>query len=110
LELSNGILASIMQPDYLSLMRAIVAETPRLPHLGDLFRQAVAERAMESVSVFLEQARQEGVAEVDDLDDASRLLVGPLLTYTQSWTACSSPKGRRADRRPSGSKPSSTCT
>jgi len=81
LELANGILASIMQPNYLSLIRVIVAETPRLPHLGDLFRQAVAERAMESVSVLLKRAREEGVAEVEDLDAASRMLVGPLLTY-----------------------------
>jgi hypothetical protein len=36
---------------------------------------------MESVSVLLKRAREESVAEVEDLDAASRMLVGPLLTY-----------------------------
>lgn len=81
LGLANEILASIMQPDYLALVRVIISETPRLPHLGELFRQAIAERALESVSVFLKRSRDSGIVEVENLDAASRMLVGPLLTH-----------------------------
>lgn len=84
LELANGILASIMQPDYLSLMRVIISETPRLPQLGELFREAVAQRALKSVRDVLSEARNENLIEDADLehvDAASRMLVGSLLTH-----------------------------
>lgn len=70
-----------MQPDYLALIRVVIAETPRLPQLGSLFRSALPERVLGNVSAILEKAREGGVIGTVDTDAASRMLVGALLTY-----------------------------
>jgi TetR/AcrR family transcriptional repressor of mexJK operon len=79
--LAHGLIESIMQPDYLALIRVVIAETPRLPQLGSLFRSAVPERVLENVSTTLERAQTNGVIGAVDADAASRMLVGALLTY-----------------------------
>jgi TetR/AcrR family transcriptional repressor of mexJK operon len=79
--LAHGLIVSLMQPDYLALIRVVIAETPRLPQLGSLFRSAVPERVLENVSTTLERAQTNGVIGAVDTDAASRMLVGALLTY-----------------------------
>ncbi len=79
--LAQGLVANLMQPDYLALIRVVIAETPRLPQLGPLFRSALPERVLANVSAILEGAQQGGVIEVVDADAASRMFVGALLTY-----------------------------
>lgn len=80
-DLGNDIIEGIMQPEYVALIRIIVTESPRLPQLGNLFRSTVGERALGIVSGILQQARDGDLAQVPDLDSASRMFVGPLLTY-----------------------------
>ena len=70
-----------MQPEYLALMRVVVAETPRLPRLGVLFRSAVPERVLAAISAILEAGRATGAIEAVDHDAASRMVAGALLTY-----------------------------
>jgi TetR/AcrR family transcriptional repressor of mexJK operon len=79
--LAHGLIVSLMQPDYLALIRVVIAETPRLPQLGSLFRSAVPERVLENVSTTLESAQTNGVIAAVDADAASRMFVGTLLTY-----------------------------
>jgi TetR/AcrR family transcriptional regulator, mexJK operon transcriptional repressor len=79
--LAQGLVANLMQPDYLALIRVVIAETPRLPQLGPLFRSALPERVLENVSATLERAQHGGVIEVADREAASRMFVGALLTY-----------------------------
>jgi TetR/AcrR family transcriptional regulator, mexJK operon transcriptional repressor len=79
--LAQGLISSLMQPDYLALMRVVIAETPRLPRLGSLFRSAVPERVLGNVSTILESARKGGVIGDVDPDAASRMFAGALLTY-----------------------------
>ena len=79
--LAQGLIASLMQPDYLALIRVVIAETPRLPQLGSLFRSVVPERVLENVSAILEGAQRGGVIGVVDPDAASRMFAGALLTY-----------------------------
>jgi TetR/AcrR family transcriptional repressor of mexJK operon len=79
--LAQGLVANLMQPDYLALIRVVIAETPRLPQLGPLFRSALPERVLENVSAILERAQHGGVIEVADMEAASRMFVGALLTY-----------------------------
>lgn len=79
--LAHGLIASLMQPDYLALMRVVIAETPRLPRLGSLFKSAVPEQVLGSVSEILRIARTEGVVGEVDPDSASRMFAGALLTY-----------------------------
>jgi AcrR family transcriptional regulator len=79
--LAQGLIANLMQPDYLALTRVVISETPRLPQVGSLFRSAVPERALANVARILESAQNNGVIEEVDTDAASRMFMGALLTY-----------------------------
>lgn len=79
--LARKLISGLMDPDYIALVRVIIAETRRLPHLGQLFRSAVPERVLNNVAQLLETARENGVIGAVDTDAASRAFVGPLLTY-----------------------------
>jgi TetR/AcrR family transcriptional regulator, mexJK operon transcriptional repressor len=82
LKLAQKILATMMQPDYLALLRTTIADTHRFPQLGGLFRATVPERAMRSFAVFIERGRERGVVRGDvEGDTAARMFVGSLLTY-----------------------------
>lgn len=79
--LAQELVANLMQPDYLALIRVVIAETPRIPQLGPLFRSALPERVLANVSAILEGAQQGGVVEAADMEAASRMFAGALLTY-----------------------------
>ena len=79
--LAERIMATVMQPAYLALLRVIVAEAPRQPRLAELYKATVPERGFRAVSALLADAAERGVVAATDLDAAARLFVGPLLTY-----------------------------
>lgn len=79
--LAGGLVSALMRPEYVALVRVVIAETPRLPHLGELFRSAVPERVLGGVADLLRRAREEGAIRPVNADAASRMFVGPLLTY-----------------------------
>lgn len=79
--LARKMIATMMQPDYLALLRTIIADTHRFPQLGGLFRETVPERAIKSFVVLIERARENGVVGDVDGELAARMFVGPLLTY-----------------------------
>ena len=82
LELGGKIVAIMMQPDYLALLRTTIADIHRFPQLGGLFRATVPERALRSFAALIERTRERGiVGENVDGDVAARMFVGPLLTY-----------------------------
>ena len=82
LELAQKIVSTMMQPDYLALLRTTIADVHRFPQLAGLFRATVPERAMSSFAVFIERTRERGVISEDvDGEAAARMFVGPLLTY-----------------------------
>jgi AcrR family transcriptional regulator len=82
LELAKKMVVTMMQPDYLALLRTTIADTHRFPQLGGLFRATVPERAMRSFAVFIERSRESGVVGPGvDGETAARMFVGPLLTY-----------------------------
>jgi TetR/AcrR family transcriptional regulator, mexJK operon transcriptional repressor len=82
LELAQKIASTMMQPDYLALLRTTIADIHRFPQLAGLFRATVPERAMSSFAVFIERARERGaVGEDVDGEAAARMFIGPLLTY-----------------------------
>ncbi len=80
---ARSMVSTLMRPENLALMRIIIAETPRFPQLGELFRRAVPARGIEGVSQVLVRANEGGAAEVAeaDLDMAARMFGGTLLTY-----------------------------
>lgn len=79
--LAQQFTACLLQPDYLALVRVIIAEMPRFPQLGKLFRETVPDQVMQSVMSVLQQAASKGLVNVKDLQAAVRMFVGPLLTY-----------------------------
>jgi AcrR family transcriptional regulator len=80
-EIASEIIETMMQPDYLALLRIVVAESARFPVLGELFRQTVPEQGIASIVGLLNRLRQKGlVAKIDD-EAAARMLLGALLTY-----------------------------
>ena len=82
LELARKIVTTMMQPDYLLLLRTTIADTHRFPQLGGLFRATVPERAMNSFAVFIERVREQGMIRKDVSGDAAaRMFIGPFLTY-----------------------------
>ncbi|XEC96006.1 TetR/AcrR family transcriptional regulator [Paenibacillus tarimensis] len=80
-DLAHQFISTLMQTNYLALARVIIAETPRFPKLGSLFRSSVPDQVIKSVSAILEQANSKGLVNVTDVNAAVRMFVGPLLTY-----------------------------
>jgi TetR/AcrR family transcriptional repressor of mexJK operon len=82
LELAQKMVTTMMQPDYLALLRTTIAETHRFPQLGDLFRANLPEQAIGSFAGFIERAREGGIVRKDvNGETGARMFIGPLLTY-----------------------------
>jgi AcrR family transcriptional regulator len=79
--LSREILTLMGQPDYLPLLRMIIAESPRFPQLGTLFFSTVAQRGITMVTALLEGAREQQIIAPVDVDAVTHMLLGGLLTY-----------------------------
>jgi len=79
--LAKGLVSALMQPEYVALVRVVISETPRLPSLGNLFRSAIPERVLGEVADLLRRAQEDGAISPVDADAATRMFVGPLLTY-----------------------------
>ncbi len=77
--LASGISHALMQPEYQALARVVIAETSRLPHVGELFRRAVPEQVLGRVAAVLEQAQAQGLVRPLDSRLAAQMFVGPLL-------------------------------
>jgi AcrR family transcriptional regulator len=79
--LAQRILTSFMQPEYLALVRIVVAELPRFPQLGQIYRAAGPDRGLRTIATLLEAARMHRTAQITDMDAAARLFLGPILSY-----------------------------
>ena len=81
-EPTGKIVGTMMQPDYLALLRTVIAETHRFPHLGTLFRSTVPESTVRVASDLIRRARErELVGEEVGEEEATRMFFGPLVTY-----------------------------
>ena len=79
---NREILAAMLQPEYLAVVRIIVAELPRFPRLGPLFRETVPEQALSYLQAVLSEGQRTGIVRKGlDLEVASRMALGALLTY-----------------------------
>ena len=79
--LARAILAMMSQPEYLALVRIMIAEAPRFPQLGPLFFAMVPERMLAILTGLLRAAREQGIIADVDSEVVTRVLVGALLTY-----------------------------
>ncbi|QVQ51566.1 TetR/AcrR family transcriptional regulator [Spiractinospora alimapuensis] len=78
-EFATHLSARLMQRDYLELARIVIAETPRLPHIGEVFREAVPKKALNRAAALLRTAHEAGVIGEIDVMAGARMLVGPLV-------------------------------
>jgi TetR/AcrR family transcriptional regulator, mexJK operon transcriptional repressor len=79
--LAREILSLMCQPDYLPLIRMIIAEAPRFPQLGTLFFATVAQRGLGILTALLQAAREQQLIADVDFDAVTHMLLGGLLTY-----------------------------
>src|SRR5258707_9651912 len=79
--LSREILSIMSQPDYLPLVRMIIAEAPRFPQLGTLFFSTVTQRGLAIITALLQEAREQQLIADLDYDVVTHTLLGGLLTY-----------------------------
>ncbi len=95
---ARHLLAELVERDYIELARIVVAETPRLPHIGETFRRAVPERALHRARDLLAAARRAELVGDVDLDAAARLFVAPLVIHALLNVMLVAPaEGRPAD-------------
>ncbi|WP_437669165.1 TetR/AcrR family transcriptional regulator [Sorangium sp. So ce131] len=77
----RAVLATMMQPDYLGLVRVIVAEIPRMPELGVMVRETVPTRILGGLRRLLEHGQARGLVSFPSVDTAARMAIGGLLTH-----------------------------
>ena len=76
------LLKTMLQPDYLALMRITIGELPKFPELGELFRQAVPLRAMRYLRSLAKAGQITGMVRAGkDPEITARMIMGTLLTY-----------------------------
>ena len=75
------VLEHTMKPDYVAMVRVLIAEVPRFPSLGQLFFSALPQEGGSVVMALLKSAAAHGVIEARDLDAAMHLFVGSLLMH-----------------------------
>lgn len=79
--LAKKLMLTIMDPDYLALLRTIIADSHRFPQLGEIFHSTVPERGIREGSAMIRRAQENGVAVQGDPEVMMRMFIGPLLTY-----------------------------
>ncbi|WP_028922206.1 TetR/AcrR family transcriptional regulator [Pseudonocardia acaciae] len=71
----------LMQREYIELARIVIAETPRLPHVGETFRASVPGRAFRATTELLLAGQRAGLVADVDPTAAARMFVGPLVVH-----------------------------
>lgn len=79
--LAREILALMSQPQYLALLRVLIAESPRFPQLGSLFLSTIPERGFSIIMELLRAAGDQRIIADGDFEVVTHMLLGGLLTY-----------------------------
>jgi TetR/AcrR family transcriptional regulator, mexJK operon transcriptional repressor len=79
--LATRVVSIMMDPDYLALLRTIIADSHRFPQLGGIYRSTVPERGFRVFLALMERMRERGIVDVPDAEAATRLFFGPIVTY-----------------------------
>jgi AcrR family transcriptional regulator len=78
---AQSLLDTMQQAEYLAMLRLIVAESPRFPELGDMFRQTVPEQGAAYFAMLLRSGQRHGIVREDiDPPTVMRMFLGALLT------------------------------
>lgn len=81
IEIAGTVTSLAMREDYIGLVRVLISEMPAMPEVAALWRRTVPEQGMAQVSNLLSRAREAGVVREVDLDLATRLFMGSMLTF-----------------------------
>jgi TetR/AcrR family transcriptional repressor of mexJK operon len=79
--LARRALATMTRPEYLALVRIVVADLTHFPQLSQIYRTAGPQSGLRLFASFLQQARARGLAEFDDPEVAARLFAGSMISY-----------------------------
>ena len=80
--IARQVVETMVQPEYLAMFRLMLAELPRFPELGPLFRQTVPEPAINALLTLLRQGQAQGVVRQHlDLLLIGRMFFSTLLSY-----------------------------
>ena len=79
--IAQALIANLMEPTYLGMLRIMLAERYHFPGLEGVFREAIPRRGLASLTELLTQAQAQGLARVEQPELMARFFVGPLLTY-----------------------------
>jgi TetR/AcrR family transcriptional regulator, mexJK operon transcriptional repressor len=80
-EVGWTLVSHLMSDDYLALFRIFIAEMATTPGLLTIWRETVPARFLARVEAVLDRARQADVIRDVDLDLATRLFIGPMMTF-----------------------------
>lgn len=70
----------IADPDYIRLLRVVIAETIAEPGLGKLFERGVTVRALRSLTALFEAAKRDNLLSIDHPGITAQLFMGGFLT------------------------------
>lgn len=79
-DLLTVVRAKLTNPEYLSILRIVVAESQSQPQLAALYKQQVIDRAFGGVRGLVAAGHDAGVLPIDPVI-ATRMLVGAMMTY-----------------------------
>ena len=80
-EVAWVMVSHLMSEHYLALFRIFIAEMATTPGLLAIWRETVPARFLARVEAVLDRAREAGVIRDVDLDLATRLFIGPMMTF-----------------------------
>lgn len=81
IDVAETVTSLAMRADYIGLVRVLISEMPAMPEVAALWRRTVPEQGMAQVSSLLGRAREAGVVRDVDLDLATRMFMGSMLTF-----------------------------
>lgn len=80
-QLAQRSLETLMRPEYLALVRVVIADIHQFPQLGEIYRSVGPGPALHRFAAFLTHARSQGLVVCPDPDAAARLFLGSILSY-----------------------------
>lgn len=80
--ISHRIIDFLLAPNYVALLRVVIAEVRDFPELARIFRSSVVDRGASALASILRSPDVAPAVTVADLEPTLRLLAGPLLSYT----------------------------
>ena len=80
-QLSRELVSVMSQPEYLALLRIMIAEAPRFPQLGPLFFSTIPQRGLSIIITLLQEAKEQHIIADVDLEVVTRTLIGGLASY-----------------------------